>query len=110
MLRGVPVMPVVKLSARPMKTKFGIKTRPHFDIIGWETPGDIGALPAKPTPQAIAPPTPEPKSPEAPRAADRPPGKITMLKAAEAGGERRHGHERRQADTIDRTSTIPFHG
>ena len=80
MMRGVPVMPRVTLSSRPMKAKFGIKTRPHFDVIGWETAGDSGALPAKPTPQVIAPPTPEAKNPEAPRAADRPPGKITMLK------------------------------
>jgi hypothetical protein len=39
-LRCTRVMPVVNLAERPMKTKFGMKRRPHFEIIGWKTPGD----------------------------------------------------------------------
>ena len=81
MLVGGQIMPVVRLSTRPMQTRFGVKVRPHFDVESWRTPPDNhSALPAKPTPQVIAPPTPEAKNPEAPRAADRPPGKITMLR------------------------------
>ena len=84
MMRGVPVMPRVTLSSRPMKTKFGIKTRPHFDVIGWETPGD-GALTTKPAPLPIAPPTPEGKSPEAPTTApEQPKGKITIMRQPKA--------------------------
>ena len=41
-LRGARVVPVVKLSQRPMKTSFGMKSRPEFEIIelapvGWTT-------------------------------------------------------------------------
>ena len=82
MLDGGMIMPVVKLSTRPMQTRFGVKVRPHFDIESWRTPPDNrGALPAAPATQAIASPTPEVKSPEAPPTAmDRPPGTITILK------------------------------
>src|SRR5262249_10290902 len=38
-LRGSRVLPLVNLSERPMKTKFGQKLRPHLEIIGWKTPG-----------------------------------------------------------------------
>jgi hypothetical protein len=34
-LRGGTVCPLVKLSAKPFKTKFGMRTRPHFAITGW---------------------------------------------------------------------------
>jgi hypothetical protein len=37
-LRG-DVLPVVTLSAKPMKTKFGLKQRPHFEIVEWQTFG-----------------------------------------------------------------------
>jgi hypothetical protein len=52
-LRGSKVMPLVGLAERPMKTKFGMKTRPHFEILDWKTPGgeDSTALPNKPAPQ-----------------------------------------------------------
>ena len=39
MLRGDKVVPLVTLAERPMKTKFGIKVRPHFEIAGWKTSG-----------------------------------------------------------------------
>ena len=40
-----------------MKTAFGMRRRPHFEIIGWKTPGDDGeAVLAKPvTPQLSGP-------------------------------------------------------
>jgi hypothetical protein len=87
-LRGTKCMPLVNLSERPMKTKFGMKVRPHFEIVGWKTPGEDGkAVQAKPTPQLTGPaaepastptptptptrtptptPTPTPASPSAP--------------------------------------------
>jgi hypothetical protein len=34
-LRGVNVVPVVKLSSAPMATNFGQKMRPHFEIVDW---------------------------------------------------------------------------
>jgi len=49
-LRGTRCMPVVNLADRPMKMKFGQGKRPHFDIVGWRTPGEDGsAVPARPT-------------------------------------------------------------
>jgi hypothetical protein len=49
-LRGTRCMPVVNLLDRPMKMKFGQGKRPHFDIIGWRTPGeDADAIPPRPT-------------------------------------------------------------
>jgi hypothetical protein len=41
----------VELSAKPMKTKFGMKQRPHFKIIDWR---DLSGEPQA----AITPPTP----------------------------------------------------
>ncbi|MCA1412683.1 hypothetical protein I6F30_16300 [Bradyrhizobium sp. NBAIM20] len=56
-LRGTRCMPLVNLSSRPMKMKFGQGRRPHFEIIGWRTPGDGGnAVPAAPpAPQLTGP-------------------------------------------------------
>jgi hypothetical protein len=57
-LRGSRVMPLVLLAERQMKTKFGMKLRPHFEIVSWKTPGDDnGALAAKPAPQLTGPVT-----------------------------------------------------
>jgi hypothetical protein len=61
MLRGARVMPLVRLDQRPMKTKFGTKSRPHFEVVGWKVAGETAALPAESTPQALM----APKSPEA---------------------------------------------
>jgi hypothetical protein len=36
-LRGARVVPLVKLTHRPMKTSFGMKHRPEFEITGWRT-------------------------------------------------------------------------
>ena len=68
-LRGQRVVPLVELGERPMKTKFGPKTRPHFEIVDWKTPGARTALPTEPAmpqlPHATAPPpAPEPAAPE----------------------------------------------
>ena len=57
LLRGTRCMPLVNLGERPMKTSFGMRTRPHFEIVGWKTPGDDArAFPAKPSaPQLTGP-------------------------------------------------------
>jgi hypothetical protein len=44
MLRGDSVLPVVELGERPMKTKFGDKSRPSFDIVNWKEPIGSAAL------------------------------------------------------------------
>jgi hypothetical protein len=49
MLAGGQVVPKVRLSDKPMRTKFGMKSRPHFEIVDWWTPpGGVGALRATP--------------------------------------------------------------
>ena len=63
MLRNGQVVPLVRLSSRPMKTKFGMSERPHFEIVGWHSLGGGG--------EALAPPT-TPQLP-GPGAAERPP-------------------------------------
>jgi hypothetical protein len=70
-LRGTRVMPFVNLGERPMKTAFGMRRRPCFEIVGWKAPGDdTNAVSVKPViPQlsgpvaaAASPPTPNPSS------------------------------------------------
>jgi hypothetical protein len=39
MLRGDRVLPLIKLGERPMKTRFGVKSRPHFEIVSWKEAG-----------------------------------------------------------------------
>jgi hypothetical protein len=38
-LRGANVVPIVKLSSKPMKTKFGEKMRPDFEVAAWREIG-----------------------------------------------------------------------
>jgi hypothetical protein len=66
-LRGTRVMPVVNLSERPMKTNFGMGRRPHFEIVGWKTPGDDAKAvpPAPATPQLTGPVTASTETPPA---------------------------------------------
>jgi hypothetical protein len=52
-LRGMLVAPIVKLSCKPMTTKYGIKQRPHFEIIDWRSFG-----PSSPTAPVEPPPSP----------------------------------------------------
>jgi hypothetical protein len=51
--RGINVYPVVLLRSKSMKTKFGTRPRPHFEVQRWITLGGIGgggqALPAPTT-------------------------------------------------------------
>jgi hypothetical protein len=61
-LRGTKCMPLVNLAERPMKTNFGMRSRPHFEIVGWKTPGEDGgaqALPPTTSPAQLAKPAPK---------------------------------------------------
>ena len=69
MLRNAPVVPLVRLSSRPMKTKYKMSERPHFEIISWHILGGGGT--------ALAPPT-SPQLP-GPAAAGVPPATIEAL-------------------------------
>jgi hypothetical protein len=52
MMKGPNVIPIVTLGSRPMKTAFGQKLRPHFEIVDWRDLGPATpALPQAPTPQ-----------------------------------------------------------
>ena len=72
MFRGTNVAPVVMLEHRPMKTKVGLKSRPHLRVIDWKVlgGGESGTLPSQtppllgasasastPTPMTAAPAT-----------------------------------------------------
>jgi len=35
-MRGVPAVPVVELHVIPFKTRFGMKKRPSFEVVGWK--------------------------------------------------------------------------
>ena len=102
-LRGSRVMPIVNLDERPMKTDFGMRRRPHFEIIGWKTPGgDTKAVPAKPPAPQLTGPAAAPRrhrrllAPSAPAAsapaptpAATPAPPAAPARQAEAGGEPR---------------------
>ena len=64
MLRGDRVLPLITLGERPMKTRFGVKSRPHFEIVSWKEP--IGPALKEEPPKAALPsaaePEPEPKA------------------------------------------------
>jgi hypothetical protein len=70
-LRGQKVVPVVNLAERPMKTNFGMRKRPHFEIVGWKSlGGDAGGsgstiAPQPTTPQLEAPTAAPAKTPAA---------------------------------------------
>jgi hypothetical protein len=55
-LRGARVVPLVKLTHRPMKTAFGMKHRPEFEIVSWRNlGGDSGALSSPKIPRLSGP-------------------------------------------------------
>jgi hypothetical protein len=58
LLRGVRVVPVVKLDERPFRTSFGPRKRPEFTIISWRMIGGGPlAVPGPQTPQLAKPDT-----------------------------------------------------
>jgi hypothetical protein len=54
--RGANVYPAVRLKSKPMKTKFGQRPRPHFELQRWITLGGDGNGPALPAPATNAAP------------------------------------------------------
>jgi hypothetical protein len=57
-LRGTRAVPLVKLGHRPMKTAFGMKHRPEFEIVSWRNlGGDGNAIAGPQTPQIAGPAT-----------------------------------------------------
>ena len=54
-LRGATVLPLVKLDAKPMKTKVGTKQRPEFTIIDWRDMSGAPGVVQQATPRAIGP-------------------------------------------------------
>jgi hypothetical protein len=74
-LREEHALPIVRLEKRPMKTQYGMKTRPHLQVIDWRAPGGGGPklAPQSPTPQLTGPAAaPTPTAPTAPAAARAP--------------------------------------
>ena len=59
LLRGGRVLPLITLGERPMKTRFGVKSRPHFEIVEWKEP--ISSAPEEEAPKAALPPASEPE-------------------------------------------------
>jgi hypothetical protein len=56
MIKGPNVIPVVTLDARPMKTAFGEKMRPHFEIVGWHDFGPpVPIVPSQSAPRIGGP-------------------------------------------------------
>lgn len=79
MLKRSKVSPIVKLGERPMKTRFGLKSRPSFDIVGWREPdNNDAALGQAPEPQRIAAPIPEQAQPQGSITIDPPVAKPTV--------------------------------
>jgi hypothetical protein len=57
--KGAHVVPVIKLASVMMKTRFGMKTRPHFEVISWQVfGGPSSEAPAITGPAPVTPPTP----------------------------------------------------
>jgi hypothetical protein len=125
MLKGAPVVPQGELSAKPFKTGYGLKTRPHFEITGWVTPGGNASLPAVAPPlqlpSAAALSEPAASEPEAavvehvPIAETSPPrgarGRIAVTSGKQGGKSKAHADdlEKRRPDLKpDPSDDIPF--
>ena len=59
-LRGEKVVPVVELSAKVMKTKYGQKMRPEFTVLEWRDLGGLPATTAVPALEHVGKPVEEP--------------------------------------------------
>lgn len=81
-LRGARIVPVVKLSQGPMRTSYGVKSRPEFEIIEYRQWGGDGAVTGPQAPQLSGPASeatqektpevkPEAKSGSQPKPADQ---------------------------------------
>lgn len=52
---GQHVAPMIRLASAPMKTKWGLKPRPAFDVVGWVNAGGATDAPAITGPTPVAP-------------------------------------------------------
>ena len=92
-LRGARVVPVVRLTHRPMKTFVGMKHRPEFEIVEWRKPGGDGGdtvLAGPQVPQLTGPkskPEPKPDPKPDPKTGSRSSAATTALDALEAVSE-----------------------
>ena len=85
LLAGAQVMPRVRLTERPMKTKYGLKSRPHFEIVAWWRPGDGGALPPAPAPLQLPDAAPGPATESATPAEPAPAEHVPVAETPPAG-------------------------
>jgi hypothetical protein len=53
MLVDDTVLPVVELSSKPMKTRYGVKMRPEFRVVGWRSTGGTPRLEPPPTEKVL---------------------------------------------------------
>jgi hypothetical protein len=56
---GARMLPLVDLQSRPFKTQFGLRTRPHLQIVDWRSAGGAAPLPATETAPQLAAPAPK---------------------------------------------------
>jgi hypothetical protein len=84
-LRNARVVPVVRLTHRPMKTFAGMKHRPEFEIVEWRKPGGDGGN-VLANPQASQLTGPESKPPE-PKTGSRPSAMTAALDGLEEVSE-----------------------
>lgn len=109
--RGTRCMPLVNLSSRPMRMKFGQGKRPHFEIVRYCTPGDEGnAVPAGPSAPQLSGPVAAEKTP-APTTTSAPSG---ILNGPEQPARHQHqanSHQTKPKPPIDVSSeTIAIMG
>jgi hypothetical protein len=77
-LRNARVLPVVRLEQRPFRTAYGMRSRPHFEIIDWRQRGEDGGLLGGPPSPQLTGPSASPAT-ETQEAAAKPPNVETAL-------------------------------
>jgi hypothetical protein len=84
-LAGGDVLPLVSLGEKPMKTNFGMKSRPALEPVSWRTRGNgAGLLPASPPLQLLD----EAATPEAPAAEPEPAKHVPVAETAPPAGRK----------------------
>jgi hypothetical protein len=91
-LRGGRILPLVRLEQRPFRTGFGMRSRPHLQIIDWRAPGGDGGgpllSPRPSNPQLTGPTAASPAPDAAPNPAPSAPPTAVPPTAAEAASTR----------------------
>jgi hypothetical protein len=87
-LRGSKVLPLVRLEQRPFRTGFGMRSRPHLQIVDWRAPGGDGGgpllSPRPSSPQLTGPTAASPAPAAAPTSAPSAPPTAAPPAAAAA--------------------------